>query len=108
MRKALSTILAYVLWLASAALSLWVLMIGRIFLFIDLPGDVLRVNPWTLPAIDKFGTLILAVFWLIFVVVTEPYFRKLQAEDFPVGKILRIFAIEALLLGLMYGGTILA
>lgn len=98
-RKALLTVLGYGLWLASAALSFWAMLWVRIVLFIDLPGDVLAVNPFRLAAIDKFGLVILGAVWLIFLVISESFFRKLPRGTLSKASILRVFVIEALLLG---------
>lgn len=102
-KKSLHLVLTYILWLASAALSLWAMLWIRVLLLIDLPGNILHVNPWRLPAIDKFGLLILAALWIGFIVVSEARFRKLSASSHFPGYALRVFAIEALLLGVSYG-----
>jgi len=96
------TALGYGLWLASAALSFWAMLWLRIVLLIDLPGDVLAINPFRLAAIDKFGLVILGAAWLVFLVISESFFRKLIAHQLPKERILRVFAIEALLLGSAY------
>lgn len=105
MKKALLIVLSYILWLASAALTLWAVLILRLVLLIQLPGDVLKINPWRLGIIDKFGTVILGVLWLIFIIVTEPYFRRLQERDLSVTSIVKVFIAEALFLGATYGAN---
>ena len=96
------TALGYGLWLASAALSFWAMLWVRIVLLIDLPGDVLAINPFRLAAIDKFGLVILGAAWLVFLIISESFFRKLAQGKLPKGRILRVFAVEALLLSGAY------
>lgn len=103
MKKSLLIGLSYILWLASAALTLWGMLVLRVILLIDLPTEVLNVNPWRLPAIDKFGTLILAVLWLIFVIVTEPYFRRFAEQELAVVNLVKVFVAELVFLGAVYG-----
>ena len=73
-RRVLLGVLAYGLWLASAALTLVAALYMRLFLLIDLPIVTLRANRYTQRAADRFGTVLLGLAWLIFVVATEPYF----------------------------------
>ena len=98
----LLTILTYFLWLLSATLSLGIALQLRVLLLSDLPVLVFRVDPWALGAIDKFGTVVLGLLWLIYVVATEPYFRRLLDHDLTAQAIVRLFLIEV---GLMAGVT---
>jgi hypothetical protein len=100
-------ILAYMLWLASAALSLWAVFWLRIVVLIDLPIMVLRLNRWTLVAVDKFGTVILGLVWLLFVLASEADFRKLLERPRPAAFVAKVFAVEVLVLGTAYGGHLL-
>ncbi len=100
-------ILAYSLWLASGALSLWALMWVRVFLLVDLPMVVFRVNPWVLRAIDRFGSVGLGIVWLIFAVASESYFRRLLEWQLSIIDVAKVFLIEALILGVAYGGHLL-
>lgn len=102
-QKLLRLTLTYLLWLASDALSLWLILEMRVLLLIDLPGDVLHVNPWLLPAIDKLGLLILSAAWLSFMVISESHFRKLSGDSRFYPYVLRVFAVEVLLLSVAYG-----
>jgi hypothetical protein len=99
-------VLTYGLWLISAAIAVGIILVMRLFLLIDLPM-ALPVNPWSLSAIDKFGTVILGALWVIFLVLTEFYFRKLLKKGLPSSPILRLFAIEIVLLGVFYVGHLL-
>jgi hypothetical protein len=102
-QKLLRLTLVYLLWLASDALFLWLILEMRVLLLIDLPGDILHVNPWLLPAIDKFGLLILSAVWLSFMVISESRFRKLSGGPRFYSYVLRVFVVEALLLSIAYG-----
>jgi hypothetical protein len=106
-RYTLLVILTYSLWLASAALSLWAIMWLRIVALIDLSIFMFRKNPWTLRVVDRFGTVILGLVWLIFVVATESYFRRLLERRLSVRPVAKIFAAEALILTIAYGGHLL-
>ncbi|MBN1218030.1 MAG: hypothetical protein JXM69_03795 [Anaerolineae bacterium] len=97
-------ILVYSLWLASAALSLWAVLWLRIFVLIDLPMATVGGNPWIIRAIDRFGTVVIGLVWLVFVVATEAYFRRLLKGGLPILSITKIFAAEALILAIAYGG----
>jgi len=99
-------ILTYGLWAVSAALALWALYWLRVTL-IDLAIIRLRWSPWTLRAVDRFGTVILGLLWLIVVVATEAYFRRMLNRRLWATHVVMVFAAEALVLGLAYGGHLL-
>ncbi len=101
-RKALSVVFVYILWLASAALSLWLLLQMRLLFLVELPLRSSRINPWVFSALDKFGFLFLGAVWLVFLIVSEEYFRRLAGRKIPYRAILRVFAVEGLLLGIVY------
>ncbi len=107
LQQALRLILTYTLWLASAALSLWAVLWLRIVLLLDLPMAIPTINPWALSAIDKFGTVLLGALWLVFVVLSEPYFRRLLNNELPIINVVKVFALEGLLLGVAYGAHLL-
>jgi hypothetical protein len=96
-------VLTYGLWLISAAIAVGIILVMRLFLLVDLPMT-LPVNPWSLSAIDKFGTVILGALWVIFLVLTEFYFRKLLKKGLPSSPILKLFAVEVLVLAVLYLG----
>jgi hypothetical protein len=98
---------AYVLWLVSAALSFVALLWVRIFVLIDLPMVVFRLDPWVLRAINRFGTFILGLVWLLYLIASEAYFRRLYEEQMPVVNVLKVFVVEAAILGAAYGGDLL-
>ena len=101
------TILAYALWIASGALSLWAILLLRPLLLSYLPTQVFQVNPWALGAIDKFGTVVLGLFWLIFIVASEPYFHRLIERDLSIKEVVRVFLIEIAILIGVYGVRLL-
>jgi hypothetical protein len=95
-------ILAIVLWMMSAALALWVILQLRALLLNDLPIHVFQVNPWALGAIDKFGTVVLGLAWLIFVMASEPYFHLLFEQKRLVKGLVHLFLAEIGLLAVVY------
>lgn len=109
-RRFLLGVLAYGLWLASAALALWAIIRVRQFLLIDLPIKVflsMGLSQYGQRAMDRFGTVILGLTWLILVVASESYFRKLMDRKISSRQIARWFVIEALVLVLAYAGSAL-
>ena len=101
-RSALSIVSVYALWLASAALSLWLLLQMRLLFLVELPLRAQSTNPWAFGAIDKFGFVILGAIWLVFLVVSEEIFRLLPGRKNPTRTVLSVFAVEGVLLGLVY------
>ncbi len=109
-RRILLGVLAYGLWLASAALALWAMILLRQFLLIDLPIKVLLpigLSQYGQRAMDRFGTVILGLTWLILVVASESYFRKLIDQKIQPRQVIRLFAVEALVLILAFAGSAL-
>jgi len=107
MQRVLLVVLTYSLWLASGALSLWTTLWIRVLVLIDVPMFVLRVNPWVLRAINSFGTFALGLVWLIFIVASESYFRRLVEQQLSAISVTKVFIAEALTLGMAYGGHLL-
>ena len=73
---------------------------------IDLP-IVLGVSPWALRGIDKFGTVILGVLWVVFLVASEWCFHRLLKHELSVIDVANVLGAEVLLLGTVYGGHLL-
>lgn len=67
----------------------------------------LRVSPWTLRAIDRFGTVILGLLWLIFVMASEGYFDDVLRHRRRGARLARIFIIELGVLGVAHGAHLL-
>jgi hypothetical protein len=102
MHRALSVVLAYILWLASAGLALWLMLQARLLFLVELPMRSQSINRWAFSAIDKFGLFFLGVLWLIFLIVTEEYFRRRVGGRLPVRTIVGVFVVEGVLLGIVY------
>ena len=106
-RRILRGVLAYGLWLVSGALALVAALYLRLFLLIDLPINVLRANRYTQRAADRFGTVLFGLAWLIFVVASESYFRRIIDGKLSAKQVAIVFAIEVLLLVIAVGGHLL-
>lgn len=107
---------AYVLWLFELGLALWLVLLIRtaylgIFALSYKPGAWIYANRVQLA--DKFFLLMLGVGWLIFMIVTESYFRGGVAPDDVFKRFARVtgpvllivFCVDLLLLRLQGGGT---
>ncbi len=96
--------------MASAALALWAMIRLRQFLLIDFPIIVLMpagLSQYGQRAVDRWGTFILGLLWLIFAVGSEAYFRKLIDGEVGTKHITAVFAVEALIVVLAMGGSLL-
>ena len=75
---------AYVLWLADLGLTFWLLFITRT-VFLDIFAWFYKDGAWVfsrrVDLVDKFFTLILGLGWLVFMIVTEGYFRAGVLRD---------------------------
>jgi hypothetical protein len=98
-------ILAYMLWLASAALSLWAGLWLRTVLVVDVPIGLFRVSAWSLRLWNFAGSAVVGLAWLIFVLVTEGYFAKSAKKTLPMmlKRAARVLAAEGVFLGVVYG-----
>jgi hypothetical protein len=92
----------YSLWLASAALSLWLVLQVRILFLIELPLRSQNIDPWALGAVDKFGFVVFGVVWLVFLIVTEEFFRRMIRRGLRLRTVVWLFAVEGGLLGGVY------
>jgi hypothetical protein len=79
----------------------------RNVILIDLSLIIFRGNPWAFRAVDKFGFVILGLGWLIFVIATESYFRRLLKGRLSASSVAKVFAAEALILFIAYSGHLL-
>ncbi len=109
-RRIFLFVLTYGLWLLSAALALWVMVQLRQFLLIDFPIMALMPHGfsqyWQRTA-DRFGTLLLGLLWLIFVIASEGYFRRIMDGRIGAKQVAAVFAAEVLLLIFAVGGSAL-
>lgn len=86
----------YILWLISSALGIVDLMALR--LVIRTAAVALGANMWTLPAIEKFAFLFLAIVCTAFIFWCEYFYRK--ALDISMKQLIRVFAqITAIQIG---------
>jgi hypothetical protein len=90
----------YALWLGLAVLGLWLILQIRAAMF-DL-AVVFRFNPWQVRAIDQFGTVTMGLIWLVGILVLEHWLRTGMKKNRLWGRALRVFAFEAVALGLCY------
>jgi hypothetical protein len=106
---------AYVSWLVNLGLAFWLLILTRtvylgIFALSYKPGAYIYAQRVELA--DKVFVLILGVGWLIFMIVTESYFRKGAVRDDLLKRFARvtglvllgISCVDLLLLSLQGGG----
>jgi hypothetical protein len=56
---------------------------------------------------DRFGTLFLGLLWLIYVVASEGYFRRILDGRIGAKQVAAVFAVEVLLLIFAVGGSAL-
>jgi len=104
-RRIARVALGYGLWLASAALSLWGLLVLRTVLVVDLPIGLLRISPWSLRLWNYVGSVFVGIAWLIFVIATEGYFTNRSDETLSVVLVraAKMLSAEVVFLGIAYG-----
>jgi hypothetical protein len=97
--------LGYAIWLLSAILSLVAVLYLRSFIVADVPIKLLRVSYWSLRLWNFVGSVAVGVAWLLFVVVTEGYFRELANGTLLMllKRAVQMLSAELLFLGLIYG-----
>jgi hypothetical protein len=91
----------YILWLISSALGIVDLMALR--LVIRTVAIALGAGMWTLPAIEKFAFLFLAIVCMVFIFWCEYLYRK--ALNISLKQLIRLFAQIA---GIQIGLAVLA
>ena len=72
-RRTFDTVMVYLLWLIVIVLALWVLITARGA--VNIVYIVLTWNRWVLRAIDRWSLLLLGIFWLVGVIISEDYLR---------------------------------
>jgi len=99
------TVLGYVLWFASMALSLWAVLMLRVVLVSDVPIGVLRVRYWSLRLWNYGGSVLVGLAWLVLAVATEGYFREASEETWTVmlRRAAKILSAEVVFLSIVYG-----
>ena len=88
-------------WGLLSALGLWLVLLWRINL-IDLVV-ILRLGPWILGALDKFGVFLLGLIWLACVIVLEGYLRGGVEKGLLWHRSGRVFLVEVVLVGISLG-----
>lgn len=91
----------FVGWLIVSALAFWILLQLRVNL-LDL-FVALGLDPWAMSAVDKFGTVIFGLGWLVAVLIAEMWLRRGVAKNRLWSRLARLFGLEVLILALSYG-----
>jgi hypothetical protein len=99
------TVLGYVLWFASMALSLWAVLMLRIVLVSDVPIGMLRVSYWSLRLWNYAGSALVGLAWLVLAIATEGYFLEASGETLSVmlRRAAKILSAEVVFLSIVYG-----
>lgn len=99
------TVLGYILWFASMALSLWAVLMLRVVLISDVPIGLLRVSYWSLRLWNYGGSALVGLAWLVLAIATEGYFHEASEETLPVmfRRAAKILSAEVVFLGIVYG-----
>jgi len=94
--------LAYFLgWVAASGLALWIILRLRVVL-LDL-YVFFQFDPWAMAAVDKFATVLFGLGWLVAVLIAEMWLRQAVTRNRLWPRLLRLLAVEALSLALLYG-----
>lgn len=96
MKKTLSYVLCYILWILTLAFSFFLFLTGREF-YLRIMA-LLETNRWAAGAIDKFLFLGLAILWLAFIIFTEAYYRKGAENNTLFPRFFYVTGIELLIL----------
>ena len=105
MEQIAKTVVGYVLWFASMALSLWAVLMLRVVLVSDVPIGLLRVSAWSLRLWNYGGSVLVGLAWLGFAMATEGYFREASEETLSVmlRRAAKILSAEVVFLSIVYG-----
>jgi hypothetical protein len=115
MKKILSYVAAYLMWILTAALGVWFMLISRNAFLGALAlyaGDSVR-RAWQVRFFEKVFSIAIGLLWLVAMIVVEEYFRmgvlrrnllvrfaKVAGPEF-----LAVFVVDALLLWLQRGSA---
>jgi hypothetical protein len=99
------TVLGYILWFASMALSLWAVLMLRVALVSDVPIGLLRVSYWSLRLWNYAGSALVGLAWLVLAIATEGYFLEASGETWTVmfRRAAKILSAEVVFLSIVYG-----
>lgn len=91
----------FVGWLLTSGLALLIVFQLRVNL-LDI-FVALRLNPWAMSAVDKFGTIFLGLGWLVAVLITETWLRGGVTINRLWPRLARLLGLEVLIFVLSYG-----
>ena len=77
-RDVLGYLLAYLIWILGAAISMLALFVIR--QMINVMWPVLGGSRWVLRAVDRFALVFLGLVWLVYSIFTEQFFRMAITE----------------------------
>jgi hypothetical protein len=105
MEQIAKTVVGYVLWFASMALSLWAVLMLRVVLIQDVPIGLLRVSAWSLRLWNYVGSTLVGLAWLVLAIATEGYFHEAAEEPWMVmlRRAAKILSAEVVFLSIVYG-----
>ena len=115
MKKILSYVTAYLMWILTAALGVWLMLISRSAFLGALAlyaGDSVQ-RAWQARFFEKIFTIAIELLWLVAMIVVEEYFRMgVQRHSLLVRfakvagpELLAVFVVDALLLWLQRGSA---
>jgi hypothetical protein len=115
MKKILSYVAAYLMWILAAALGVWLMLISRsAFLgaFALYAGDSVQ-RAWQVRFFDKVFSIAIGLLWLVAMIFVEQYFRTgvrrhsllVRFARVAGPELLAVFVVDALLLWLQRGGA---
>lgn len=91
----------FVGWITASGLAFWILLQLRVNL-LDI-FVALQFNPWAMSAVDKFGTVIFGLGWLVFALLSEFRLREAVAIHRLRHRLVWLLGSELLILALSYG-----
>jgi len=115
MAKIIKYVSAYLMWIVDLGLAFWLVIVIRtvylsFFALSYKPGAYIYAQ--RVEFVDKVFVLILGIGWLIFMIISESYFRKSAVRDnlfqrfaMVTGPVLlSVFSVDLLLIWLQSGG----
>jgi hypothetical protein len=98
MKRLLGYVAAYALWIITAALGAWFMLLSRSASLGALAlyaGDSV-VRGWQTRFLDKISAIVIGLLWLAVVIVAEVYFRKGVQQHTLLGRFAKVAGIEFL------------
>jgi hypothetical protein len=100
MKRLLSYVAAYLLWIIAAALGVWFMLLSRSALLDALAlyaGDSV-VRGWQTRFLDKVSAIVIGLLWLAAVIVIEVYFRRGVRQHALLGRFDKVAGLEFLVI----------